>query len=119
MNMKTSIVLCTALIAFWSRPATAALPCAEALAQVTAAWTSALGERPSSRADSAGPETHPHTPAELAYVRDRLREAALLCQAGKDHQALLQLDIIRAWLGLPAIAHPPTHPPSPETLDDE
>lgn len=42
-----------------------------------------------------------------------------LCQAGKDHQALLQLDVIRAWLGLPASAHPPMHPPSPEMLDDE
>jgi hypothetical protein len=42
-------------------------------------------------------------------MRFHLSEAATLCKQGSDHEALLHLDVVRAFLKLPDIQHPTDH----------
>jgi hypothetical protein len=42
-------------------------------------------------------------------MRFHLAEAKDLCDAGNGHEALLRLNIIRAFLDLPEFQHPTSH----------
>lgn len=52
---------------------------------------------------------HVHTALEVWYMRSQLRLALRLCQEGKDHEAMVRVDVVRAWLKLPEVRHPVDH----------
>ena len=56
-----------------------------------------------------GVNGHKHITAEVASMRFHLVRAQDLCKAGNDHEALLHLDVIRAFLKIPEIQHPVDH----------
>jgi hypothetical protein len=35
--------------------------------------------------------------------------AAHLCKDGNEHEAMLRMDVVRAWLKLPEVEHPAAH----------
>ena len=58
---------------------------------------------------STGVRGHVHINVEVASMRYHLKAAQDLCAAGSDHEALLHLDVIRAFLKIPEIQHPTDH----------
>ena len=57
----------------------------------------------------AGKKGHEHTGAEVNYMRNQTMRASHLCQEGKEHEAMLRMDVVRAWLKLPEVQHPAEH----------
>lgn len=58
---------------------------------------------------SKGVGSHAHIQAAVDSMRFHLVEAKALCKEGKDHESLLHVDVIRAFLNLPEIQHPTDH----------
>lgn len=58
---------------------------------------------------SKGVYPHEHVQAAVDSMRYHLAEAEALCKEGKDHESLLHLDVLRAFLMLPEIQHPASH----------
>jgi hypothetical protein len=52
---------------------------------------------------------HQHMGPVVTFMRDQLRSAAQLCNAGQEHEAMLRMDVVRAYLSLPEVAHPASH----------
>lgn len=71
----------------------------------------ALNLQPASKpsAVSKGVKGHEHVQSAVDSMRFHLAEATTLCRYGKDHEALLHLDVVRAFLNLPEIQHPTDH----------
>lgn len=65
------------------------------------------GSKPTS--PSKGVRGHEHVQMAVDSMRFHLHEAEVLCNEGKDHQSLLHLDVIRAFLNLPEFQHPASH----------
>jgi hypothetical protein len=58
---------------------------------------------------SKGVTGHAHIQSAVDSMRFHLAESESLCKQGKDHDALLHLDVVRAFLNLPEIQHPTDH----------
>jgi hypothetical protein len=58
---------------------------------------------------SKGVYPHEHVQAAVDSMRYHLAEAEALCKEGQDHESLLHLDVLRAFLMLPEIQHPASH----------
>ena len=58
---------------------------------------------------SKGVKGHEHIQSAVDSMRFHMAEATTLCKEGKDHEALLHLDIVRSFLNLPEIQHPADH----------
>ena len=56
-----------------------------------------------------GMNGHSHISAEVDSMRFHMSQAKDLCKAGNDHEALLHLDVVRAFLKIPEIQHPVDH----------
>jgi len=56
---------------------------------------------------------HRHTGAQVTYMADQIHLAAHLCKDGKEHDAMLRMDVVRAWLKRPEVQHPPEHAYTP------
>ncbi len=65
------------------------------------------GSKPSTI--SKGINGHEHVQSAVDSMRYHLNRAQELCKEGKDHESLLHLDVIRAFLRLPEIRHPADH----------
>lgn len=52
---------------------------------------------------------HEHNARDVWYMRSQLRLALRLCNENKDHEAMLRMDVVRAWLKLPEVKHPIDH----------
>jgi len=39
-------------------------------------------------------------------MRSQIRLALRLCNENKSHEAILRMDVVRAWLKLPEVQHP-------------
>ncbi|GLI95165.1 hypothetical protein [Methylocystis echinoides] len=96
--------------------AIAALTCGTAFAdckteiEKTKADWAALKLTPSKPgAPSKGIRGHEHITAAVDSMRFHLAEAEDLCDAGNGHEALLHLNLIRAFLDLPEFQHPTSH----------
>jgi hypothetical protein len=77
--------------------------CRRALDVVVTEWRSiAVPGKPE-------PPDHVHTALEVWYMRGQLRLALRLCEEDKDHEAMLRMDLVRAWLRLPEVRHPADH----------
>lgn len=86
-----------------SGPAQGADTCRSALDDLVSEWRSiAVPGKPD-------PSDHVHTAPEVWYMRSQLRLALRLCEEDKDHEALLRMDVVRAWLRLPEVRHPVDH----------
>lgn len=58
---------------------------------------------------SKGVGGHEHIQGAVDSMRVHLHEADSLCTAGNEHEALLHLNVIRAFLELPEFKHPTSH----------
>ena len=65
------------------------------------------GSKPSSL--SKGVRGHEHIQAAVTSMRVHLHQAESLCNAGNDHESLLHVNVIRAFLDLPEFQHPTSH----------
>lgn len=65
------------------------------------------GSKPSARVTAPG--GHSHTQGEVDMMMFHAKKAVALCREGKDHEALLHMDMVRAWLKLPDLPHPASH----------
>jgi len=65
------------------------------------------GSKPSSLAKGIG--HHEHPAAAVYSMRVHLIMAEELCKEGKDHEALLHVNVVRAFLQLPEFQHPTSH----------
>lgn len=63
----------------------------------------AVGANPSSK------PAHYHDAGEVWYMRSQIRLALRLCNENKSHEAMLRMDVVRAWLKLPEVQHPADH----------
>lgn len=63
--------------------------------------------KPSSLSKGVG--GHEHIQAAVTSMRVHLHEAESLCAEGKDHESLLHVNVIRAFLDLPEFQHPTSH----------
>ncbi len=107
--MKTLFaVAAVALLAIAATPASAAPACEAQVAEMQAAWK-AVPHPYSKLAEKKTRADHDHNAMSETYMNGQLRQAESLCKGGNDHEALLRLDVIRAWLKLPEIAHPVEH----------
>src|ERR1700730_16218535 len=66
------------------------------------------GSKPSSISKGV-PSHHEHVQAAVDSMRIHLKFAEDLCKQGMDHESLLHLDVVRAFLHLPEIQHPASH----------
>jgi len=84
--------------------------CTAALNQLVQDWTSIAvpGPTPTGPNQTSAPE-HEHDAQEVWYMRSQIRLALRLCREGKAHEAMLRMDVVRAWLKLPEVEHPMDH----------
>jgi hypothetical protein len=52
---------------------------------------------------------HDHPAMVTNYMEGQLHRAETLCKEGKEHEALLRIDVVRSWLKLPFEQHPASH----------
>ena len=105
-----SVILAPCLIALTGTAALAAPASNAEIDKTVADWKALRLEsegKPSSMA--RGVEGHHHIQSSVDSMRIHLAAAQDLCKAGNDHESLLHLDILRAFLQLPEIAHPVDH----------
>ena len=105
-----SAILATCLVMLTGTAALAAPACNAEIDKTVADWKALhleSGGKPSSMA--RGVNGHHHIQSAVDSMRIHLDAAKDLCKAGNDHEALLHLDVLRAFLQLPEIAHPTDH----------
>ena len=93
----------------------AAQGCAEQLSDLAKTWGAIsfpTPERPSQQI-VVGKGGHVHTGPEVLYMKKQITFAAHLCKSGNEHEAMLRMDVVRAWLKLPEVEHPPEHAYTP------
>lgn len=104
------VLAATALIAAFGLPARAQDTCQAAIEKTKSDWQ-AISLQPGSKpgAMSQGTGGHRHVQAAVDSMRFHLATATKLCNEGKDHEARLHLDVVRAFLNLPEVQHPTDH----------
>jgi hypothetical protein len=107
--MKT-LILAAAALAATIPAAHAEFACNSEIAKTVSDWQAIkLVPTPKPAAISKGVGTHAHVQAEVDSMRFHLGAAKSLCREGQDHESLLHLDVLRAFLALPEIRHPSDH----------
>ena len=107
--MRTLVLAAVALAATLG-VAQAENTCNSEIDKTKADWQG-IALQPASKpgAVSKGVRGHEHIQSAVDSMRFHLSEATALCKKGSDHEALLHLDIVRAFLNLPEIRHPTDH----------
>lgn len=107
--MKTLALAALALAATIG-VARAEIACTSEIEKTKSDWQ-AIRLVPASKpaAISKGTGSHAHVQAAVDSMKYHLATAKRLCAEGKDHESLLHLDVIRAFLQLPEIQHPVDH----------
>ncbi|OFX03507.1 MAG: hypothetical protein A3D94_11495 [Alphaproteobacteria bacterium RIFCSPHIGHO2_12_FULL_66_14] len=107
--VRTSIISLM-VFATLGGPAKADEACVAELNKLVHDWRSiavpgvpAVGPNPSSK------PAHYHDAGEVWYMRSQIRLALRLCNENKSHEAMLRMDVVRAWLKLPEVQHPTDH----------
>ena len=84
--------------------------CTSSLNKLVQDWTSIAVPGPAPTGPNQSSELeHEHDAQEVWYMRSQIRLALRLCNEGKTHEAMLRMDVVRAWLKLPEVAHPADH----------
>jgi hypothetical protein len=60
-----------------------------------------------------GHNGHTHTGIDYNYMNTQMRRAQQDCKAGKPHEAMLRMDVVRAVMRLPEVGHPASHNDDP------
>jgi hypothetical protein len=103
--MKT-LILAVAALAATIPTAHAELACNSEIAKTVSDWQAIkLVPAPKPATISKGVGTHAHVQAAVDSMRFHLATAKSPCSEGRDHESLLHLDVIRAFLALPEIRH--------------
>ena len=107
--MKSLAIAATVLVATLS-VAHAENACNAEIQKTKSDWQ-AVALQPASKPGqiSKGVNGHAHIQSAVDSMRFHLAESESLCKQGKDHDALLHLDVVRAFLNLPEIQHPVDH----------
>ncbi|HTI82675.1 MAG TPA: hypothetical protein VL614_19655 [Acetobacteraceae bacterium] len=107
--VKTGLIAAASFIAALG-VAHAENACDAEIQKTTSDWQ-AIALQPASKPGqiSKGVSGHAHIQSAVDSMRFHLAEAKSLCKQGKDHDALLHLDVVRAFLNLPEIQHPTDH----------
>lgn len=103
-----SLILVTCMLAAGVASAHAA--CQTEIEKTKNDWRSLRlepGSKPSTI--SKGIPGHEHVQMAVNSMRFHLHEAEQLCKEGKDHESLLHVNVIRAFLDLPEFQHPASH----------
>lgn len=102
-----SIAVAAAAAVAIAQPGAAIDSCKKRLDDVVTEWRSiAVPGNPSANAQAT---RHGHTALEVWYMRSQLRLAFRACEDGDEHEAMLRIDVVRAWLRLPEVSHPADH----------
>lgn len=105
--LRMRAIMLAAIVAFAAE--TAAANCNADIEKTKRDWA-ALRLTPSKPgALSKGIPGHEHFTAALTSMRFHLGEAEDLCNAGNEHETLLHLNVVRAFLELPEFQHPTSH----------
>jgi hypothetical protein len=84
--------------------------CVADLNKLVRDWTSiAVPGAATTDPDQSSTIEHEHDVREVWYMRSQIRLALRLCNEGKMHEAMLRMDVVRAWLKLPEVQHPADH----------
>ena len=106
-----SLIAATCLIAFTGTAALAEGVCKAEIEKAKTEWGALHldtgGGKPSSIV--RGIKGHEHIQAAVTSMRIHLAAATDLCGQGHDHESLLHLGVLRAFLQLPEIQHPADH----------
>ena len=97
--------------------ATAPMACQQQLADLQKIWSDDMPVAPSKPAPSqvVGKLGHVHSGIDYNYMVRQFRAAEADCNSGLEHDAMLHMDVIRAVMRLPAVAHPAAHNYQPMT----
>ena len=109
-QMKVTLVAAAVALGATLHVAHAQNVCNTEIEKTKAEWQ-AIALQPASKPGqiSKGVKGHEHIQSAVDSMRFHLAEATSLCKAGNDHEALLHLDVLRAFLKLPEIQHPTDH----------
>ena len=84
--------------------------CQQRLDEVRAEWKASPIPTSKYRAASSNSRNTSDRPAVVTrYMQGQLDRAQGLCKDGEEHESLLRLDLVRAWLKLPFEEHPASH----------
>jgi hypothetical protein len=84
--------------------------CKGEIAQTKTEWQGlAMQPTPKPAQVAKGVKGHEHIQSAVDSMRFHMAQATSLCSQGKDHEALLHLDVVRAFLHLPEVQHPADH----------
>jgi hypothetical protein len=84
--------------------------CAQQLDDLTNEWNAIGFVNPRQNAQIVrGSAGHVHTGAQVQYMKTQMTMAGHLCKKGEEHESMLRMDVVRAWLKLPEVQHPPEH----------
>ena len=103
-------VLMVIAVLAWLCEAKADDACVAELNALVRNWTSIAV--PGTATTGTGPSStseHEHDAREVWYMRSQIRIALRLCNEDKTHEAMLRMDVVRAWLKLPEVQHPADH----------
>lgn len=92
--------------------------CQQRLTEVKAEWKASPIPTSGRRAagwGSNGTKGHDHPGMVTSYMQRQLVAAEQSCVKGEEHEALLRVDLVRAWLKLPFEEHPASHNYHPKT----
>jgi hypothetical protein len=106
LRFSTAMILFLAGLAY---PARSDERCNSQLRGLVNDWKSIAvpGKTDSGKSESI--PAHEHSELEVEYMRRQIRLALRLCNEGKEHEAMLRMDVVRAWLKLPEVQHPSGH----------
>jgi hypothetical protein len=90
-------------------PAQSAERCVSQLNGLVDDWRSIAVPGTQDSAKSRSQQGHEHTAREVEFMRRQIRLAQRLCNEGEEHEAMLRMDVVRAWLQLPEVRHPRDH----------
>jgi hypothetical protein len=107
--MKISVLAAVVFVATLGA-AQAENACNSEIAKTKSDWQ-AISLQPASKPGviSKSVNSHAHIQSAVDSMRFHLSEATTLCEEGNDHEALLHIDVVRAFLNLPEIQHPTDH----------
>lgn len=83
--------------------------CQQRLEEVQQDWKASPLPKSNGREQGMFKRDHDHPAMAENFMRGQLNQATKLCKEGKDHEALLHIDVVRSWLKLPFEAHPESH----------
>jgi hypothetical protein len=86
--------------------------CKQQLADFDTTWREVMPFSPGkpSQAQVMGRKGHAHTGIDYNYMSLQMRLAGQDCNAGREHEAMLRMDVVRSIMKLPEVAHPATQP---------